>query len=106
MGFTGSIVYRDYSGREGRDSCLFLLPTTTTNKFATAQQACTNAHRRAHLPTVASEDNTYVADNTVATPGNIQSQIIKLVNPNPPTGTNVVYAWSGASQPAGDFGFW
>jgi hypothetical protein len=102
---TARVVYRDYSGREGRDSCLFLLPTTT-NQFATAQQACANAHASAHLPTVASDDNTYVADNTPITPGNIQSQIIKLVNPNPPTGTNVVYAWSGASQPAGNFGFW
>jgi hypothetical protein len=97
MGFAGSIVYRDYSGAEGRDSCLFLLGTRT-NIFATARQACTNAHRRAHLPTVSSVENTYVADNTVATPGNIQSQIIKLVNPNP---TAPVYAWSGASQPAG-----
>jgi hypothetical protein len=102
MGFAGSIVYRDYSGAEGRDSCLFLLGTRT-NIFATARQACTNAHRRAHLPTVASDDNTYFADNTLATPGNIQSQIIKLVDPSP---ISKVYAWSGASQPEGISNFW
>jgi hypothetical protein len=95
-------VYRDYSGREGRDSCLFLLGTTT-NTLATARQACTNAHASAHLPTVASSDNTYFADNTPTTRGNIQSQIMKLVNPNP---ISTVYAWSGASQPAGVSGPW
>jgi hypothetical protein len=57
----------------------------------------------AHLPTVSSADNTYFADNTPTTHGNIQSQIVKLVNPNP---TSTVNAWSGASQPASASNAW
>jgi hypothetical protein len=101
---TARVVYRDYSGAEGRDSCLFL-EGTTTNTQATARDLCIAAHPRAHLPTVASALNTYFADNTPTTPGNIQSQIMKLVNPNPAPAITV-YAWSGASQPGGVSGPW
>jgi hypothetical protein len=93
---TARVVYRDFSGRESRDSCLFYISDTESVQ-ATANSRCTTAHLSAHLPTIASGDNSYIADNTPMTPGNIQSQIMKLVSTSVDDRTNV---WVGATQPS------
>jgi hypothetical protein len=95
-------VYRDFSGIEGRDSCLFLL-AATNKKQTDANDLCIAAYSHgstsAHLPTVKSNSNTYQELNTATTHGNIQSQIVKLVSADTGDRTKI---WAGAAQPTND----